>query len=201
MPLRIFEPRYREMLREVLRTHRMFGVVNLDPENTHHLAEEEPPFAYATAGIVHSCHGNKDGTSELLLHGLARVRIERIVRESPYRVVAVSPVASEPGAPEPELLMQRTELLHKLDTRASLGCRYPEELSSFLVQSADHDALADLVSHLFCGCPMTRQELLETLSTHERLLRLNRYFCEEIAQLRLRRTLQGKLDDDNVGCN
>jgi Lon protease-like protein len=200
-PLRIFEPRYRAMLRDVLASHRMFGVVNLQSDGGPLLAKDEPPCSFATAGIIHSCHGNPDGTSELLLHGVVRIRILRIVREKPYRVVEVVPVESEPGAPEPDLVLERCQLLSNLATRASLGCSYPEDISSYLESVHDYGLLADIASHLFCHDATIKQKLLETLSVHARLQRLNSHLSKEIGKIRLQKQLQGHLRDEDIGCN
>src|SRR5437870_3365342 len=69
LPLRIFEPRYKEMLRDVLATNRLFAVAGLDAREGS--AQFEPLYRIATIGIVRACQGNEDGTFNLLLQGLA----------------------------------------------------------------------------------------------------------------------------------
>jgi Lon protease-like protein len=173
----------------------MFGVVNLDPDNRLGLAKREPPQGFATAGFIRSCQKNADGTSDLVLHGVARVKVEEVLRETPFRVVRVSPVVSEPGAPEPELVLQRREMLDQLRERGKLGCRYPDELASFLEDLHDHAAVSDLAAHLFCLCSETRQRLLETLSVSERLKLLGSYFGRELTTLRLKSHLGGASEE------
>ena len=46
---------------------------------------------------------NEDGTSNLVLQGLFRVQVNRIVQESPYRIIDISPLESTLGAEEEEL--------------------------------------------------------------------------------------------------
>jgi uncharacterized protein len=200
LPLRIFEPRYRRMLSDVLASHRMFGIVNLDPDNAASLAKREPPHAWATAGIVRSCQKNADGTSEVLLQGVSRVRVDAVLRETPYRVLSVAPMVSTPGAPEPEILIERKSLLEHLRERQELGCRYPAELADFLENLTDCAAVSDLTAHLFCPCSSVRQELLSTLSVHDRLRRLNAYLLEELQTLRLKKYLGGSCGD-SLGSN
>ena len=43
MPLHIFEPRYREMLRDVLASNRLFAVAGLDAARASEPEAEEPP--------------------------------------------------------------------------------------------------------------------------------------------------------------
>ena len=81
MPLHIFEPRYQEMLGEVLASDRIFAVAALDESNPENKAKEKP---YLTAGIgvVRACRTNEDGTSNLVIQGLARVQLETITRKN-----------------------------------------------------------------------------------------------------------------------
>ena len=82
MPLFIFEPRYREMLSHVLMQDRIFAVAALD-EAKDDAEVFETPCSIASVGVVRACKQNPDGTSNLILQGLARIEFERIVCEEP----------------------------------------------------------------------------------------------------------------------
>src|SRR5687768_4282008 len=98
MPLHIFEPRYRRMLRDVLGTNRLFAVAGLNPAQMNQPGQFEPPHRIASVGIVRACQKNEDGTSNLLLQGLCRVEITGIVRDEPYRQIRVRALSSAAGA-------------------------------------------------------------------------------------------------------
>src|SRR5215212_8838359 len=78
-PLYIFEPRYRQMLAEALQTNRMFAVAMQKPGNT-----RERPAPIAGLGLIRVAVKHSDGTSHLILQGLARVELEDAVRYRPY---------------------------------------------------------------------------------------------------------------------
>src|SRR4051812_30825671 len=78
MPLYIFEPRYRRMLRDVLASNRLFAVAGLDPVRVSDPTQFEPPYRVASVGIVRACQKSEDGTSKLLLQGICRVEIVSI---------------------------------------------------------------------------------------------------------------------------
>ena len=63
MPLFIFEPRYRHMLREVLATNRLFAVAGIDARPSGVLGQIDPPHRVATLGIVRACQKTDNGTS------------------------------------------------------------------------------------------------------------------------------------------
>ena len=92
MPLRIFEPRYRQMLDDVLSGDRMFAIVREKEDVSPEEAELELPYEIATVGLVRISKKHDDGTSFVLLQGLHRVRIKSISQEDPYRIIDIDPV-------------------------------------------------------------------------------------------------------------
>jgi ATP-dependent Lon protease len=198
MPLHIFEPRYRAMLRDVLATNRLFAVAGLDPRKPNVF---EPPHRIASMGIVRACQENKDGTSNLLLQGLARVEIKAIVRDDPYRIIRIHALASKPGADEEENVKLRTRLSRLLSTRQRLSGDTSNELSRFLKNVADPEIFVDLAAFSFCENPRLKQKLLETLDVHKRMELFSSDVRSNIETIKLRQKLQGSLPDDNIAGN
>ena len=91
LPLYIFEPRYRQMLADALHSNRMFSVAMQKPGTS-----RETPEPVAGLGLIRVSVGHKDGTSHLVLQGLARVELEKAVRYKPYRVQRIRPLAAAP---------------------------------------------------------------------------------------------------------
>ena len=74
MPLFIFEERYRLMVRYALKADRMF-CVGIRKRTCGDCGQEEV-LPYTTAGLIRACVRNEDGTSQLMLHGVRRIRIK-----------------------------------------------------------------------------------------------------------------------------
>lgn len=199
LPLHIFEPRYREMLRDVLSTNRLFAVAGLNPKADP--TEFEPPHRVATLGIVRACQGNEDGTSNLLLQGLARVEVQAIIGEHPYRRIRIKALSSQPGADTGENLRLRTTLARLITTKQRLGGTISGDFTRFLKTVEDPDIFADLAAFSICEDPRLKQKLLETLDVHKRLELLNRHLRADVDALKLRKTLQGDLPDDRIAHN
>src|SRR6266404_9564053 len=70
LPLYIFEPRYRKMLADALRSDRMFSVAMQKPGRT-----REAPSPVAGLGLIRVSVGHNDGSSHLILQGLVRVEL------------------------------------------------------------------------------------------------------------------------------
>src|SRR5580658_3201860 len=91
LPLHIFEPRYRRMLREVLASNRLLAVAGINPELADAQGQFEPPHRVAGIGLIRACQKNGDGTSNILLQGLCRVEILDILADEPYRRIRIRP--------------------------------------------------------------------------------------------------------------
>ena len=123
LPLHIFEARYQEMLRDVLATNRIFAVANLDTDRPPHDESVEPLHHIASVGIIRACQKDENDTSNLLLQGLCRVEIKQIIREEPYRIIAIKPISTTAGTNQAELEILRLEVMRLLNLRRRLAER------------------------------------------------------------------------------
>jgi Lon protease-like protein len=201
LPLYIFEPRYRQMLAEALEGNRLFAIAGLDPLRAEEPDQVEPPFPIAGLGVIRACHENADGTSNLVLQGLARVRCRAILSEEPYRRCAIEVLATAPGAGPTELRRQRLALLHQLNEWRELGGPVSTDAMRFLRTLAEPETFLDLAAFTLCNDTLEKQRLLEELDTAARFSRFLRHLRAEAARLRLARKLQGKLRDEDVSRN
>jgi ATP-dependent Lon protease len=201
MPLHIFEPRYRQMLKEALASHRLFAVAGMNSKLAADAALFEPAHRIATIGIVRACQKAADGTSNLLLQGLARVRFVETIREHPYRIARIRALSSQLGAGEEENQRLRTHLAKLILTKQRLGGIVPAEFARFLKTIEDPETFVDLAAFSLCENSRLKQKLLETLDVHTRLELFAQQIRLDIDTIKLRRKLQGRLDDDHIGAN
>jgi Lon protease-like protein len=196
LPLFIFEPRYRQMLADALNSHRMFSVAMQRPNTT-----RETPLAVAGLGLIRVSVGHKDGTSHLILQGLARVELEAMVQLKPYRVARVRPITTPPcdGAAVDTLLARVRELLREwLELGKSPPFPFlsqsgqaagatkipPEEVLGYLNTIKSPEQAADLISCAVLSDAAERQAILEAADMETRLRRLTNYLLEEIRRKR-----------------
>ena len=178
LPLYIFEPRYRKMLEHALQRHRMFCVALIKPSCPDWHATEDF-FHLATAGLIRACVERSDGTSNLILQGLRRVRFNSFEQEQPFPIVSIDTIESrDPTTVETEALGAKVIELYgslKHDRR-----QLPAKLDRYLSELRDLEMLADLMASTFVNDPLRRQRLLEERSLNQRLRFLIRYLRDEI---------------------
>ena len=193
LPLYIFEPRYRQMLADALQSDRMFSVAMQKPGST-----RESPAPVAGLGLIRVSVGHRNGTSHLILQGLARVELEEAVRYKPYRVHRIRPLRTPPCdsvaadalvAKLRELLVEWIELglpfpfpvLSSDKTEVSAPAPVPpKEIMKYLDSITDPEQAADLVSCAVLPGGPERQAILETAEVEGRLRRLIHFLLAEI---------------------
>jgi Lon protease-like protein len=177
LPLYIFEHRYREMLEHALNHHRIFSVALVKPDR---MQWESPAdfFHVAGVGLIRACVERGDGTSNLILQGLERVRFTSFAQNAPFPIATIEPLESESqSSVETEALAAKVlELYSKCKGN---GRHLPEKVDRYLSDLGDPDMLADLVASTFINDPLRRQHVLEELSVNQRLRLVIQYLRDQ----------------------
>ena len=196
LPLHIFEPRYRRMLADALKSHRMFIVAMQKPT-----CVRETPSTVAGLGLIRVAVDNPDGTSHLILQGITRVEIVETIRYKPYRMQRIRPLQASPTdnvtvdallAKVRDLVTERIELgipfpfplSGKSGKKRKSGTMTIKEIVSYLDKLHDADQVADLVSCALLQGAAERQTILETVDVEPRLKHLIHFLMAEIKQHR-----------------
>jgi ATP-dependent Lon protease len=206
IPLYIFEPRYRQMLEDVLQGNRLFAVVKeqCDDTSTEDESDDsglEAMCKCATLGIVRAAHKNPDGSTNLVLQGISRVKVLDIRSEDPYRVIGIEPLASDMSAAGCDFKREKQRIARLLRYEYTCKKEVPDEIMDYLGNVDDPDAFLDLTINSVCNSPQLRQELLETLSLELRFQKFRRYLHRRIDRQRLFNRLQGKTSEEEIGLN
>jgi Lon protease-like protein len=170
LPLHIFEPRYLQMLEDVLKTkHRLIGMIQprevpIDAEKRLH--------SIGCAGRVTGFSETEDGRYMITLSGISRFRVKQEVQGfAPYRRVQVdwTTFSRDLGSCEEDPAFERQQFLE------SLG-RYFEAMQLSTdwsnLTGAEEELLINSLSMLCPFAPEDKQALLEapSLSTRRETL-------------------------------
>jgi Lon protease-like protein len=91
LPLRVFEPRYRQMVKDVVREGRWITVALLKPGSQETNAENPAFHAVAGAGLLLQSSRLPGDQYNISLEGRDRVRLEEVDSSRLYRLVRVRP--------------------------------------------------------------------------------------------------------------
>ena len=200
LPLHVCEPQHMKMLADCLADERMFAVALLRKgwEKEGHNPTSYP---IASIGIIRTSVARSDGTSDVILEGVARVRIGKYVQRRPYHVAQIEPLKSANDFAEAkrEPLLKAITQLAK--ARARAGAKLPKSMLNALESVQNPDYLSDLVSYTLLDDYYDKQLMLETLDIDERVDKLVALLDRKIQQFAFWKTLQGKLPNNHVGYN
>ncbi len=169
LPLHVFEPRYRAMVRDVLQGHRALAVVMItDKDRVDPLGH--PAIAdIAGVGVIVDHVELPGGRYDILLRGSARVRLHELPFDPPFRraeAQIITPPAEDVPPGDVMALMTSASAFAVLLDKAHGGFefRFPPTTSPGM--------LADLCAHQLVIDPRERQVILETMDARARVRRV-----------------------------
>lgn len=181
LPLHLFEPRYTKMIEDCLESGCTAMAVTLLAPGWEDEYEGKPPIhEVASAGRIVAHQRRADGTHDVILHGLSRVRLVEIPSDDhPYRRARAVPIPDVGSASSSDVLA-----LMACATRVAAKVR--ERQPDFFLQVSTELApgrAADIVADQLVVDPEERQRILETTNVRERLTRVTEAVASLLAQL------------------
>jgi len=164
LPLHIFEPRYRMMLRTALAEDKRFGVIRWDPES------RSIASVGCCAEILH-CQTQDDDRSNVVTMGQQRFRVLEVLRETPFRLAMVSWIEDESTASPDQLETLAAEVKQALRDVVELTGKLIGKPASLPQDLPDlpRELSFWIGSHLAGPVAEQQQTLLEITNTEERL--------------------------------
>jgi Lon protease-like protein len=169
LPLHVFEPRYRTMIRDCLSSHRALGVVQiLDPVTLD--AHGEPAIAsVAGVGVIVEHAELPDGRYNVLVRGRARARLEELPFVPPYRRAKAMILPTEDTAVSDGDV---SALVANATAFVALVRERDHEFDFRLPRGAAPGFITDVCAHHLVIDARERQTILETLDLSARVLRV-----------------------------
>jgi uncharacterized protein len=183
IPLHVFEPRYRKLIRDCQSGTGVLALANIPAEARR--ARKDPPRVLPVigAGILARVDPLPDGRSNIAVRGVLRARIlEELSPQEPYRIVRAEPLADM--ASELDVARRHAEELRQLVL--AYCSRRPGPAATALAQmvgsTAEPGELADAIGAMVIEAPQERQQLLEITSPEERLRHVSQQVLSLLAQ-------------------
>ncbi|HYY05499.1 MAG TPA: LON peptidase substrate-binding domain-containing protein [Candidatus Limnocylindria bacterium] len=181
LPLHVFEPRYRAMVRDAARGAHLIGMALLRGAWQQDYYGRPPIFATGTVGEMVHVEELPDGRYNIVLRGLREYTIVRELERQPYREAAVTWRAPDP-APLPAGVRDAVGAL----VRRYLALRGKEVGEAELLRgSVDDETFVNFLAQHLDVEPLDKQALLEAATLAERARRLADVLEFRLEELRL----------------
>jgi ATP-dependent Lon protease len=182
LPLHIFEPRYRKMLKDIKLDNNFFGLTYFDPEKS----DSSLPEAGSLGCVAQVRETNMlpDGRSNILTVGVIRYRLESYVEiDEPYLMAEVT--VFEDYEENLELLQPLADEVFALFKRVAQAAHELSGARGALpdIPQADPQMLSFLVAAAFSLEVETKYGFMEMRSTIERLKKLGEILKQAVAKI------------------
>ncbi len=152
VPLHIFEPRYRELIRECMEQESEFGLIYADDEGVREIGTR--------ARVADVLEEHEDGRLDVLVEGSARFRVERLTRGRSFLTAVVADVVDTDVGVDPDTAARAAGSFRALAATAGADLEEIDEASAQLA--------FELAAHVELPAG-AKQQLLELDGEQQRL--------------------------------
>ena len=169
LPLYIFEPRYRTMVKHALEHDRMVCIGNLAPSEDEEAVESDDRISdFSTLAVVRACVDNEDGTAHLVLQGMHRVKFIAWEQYEPFRIARIAPLETSCRDAAGAATKSR-QLLHRVLALIPPDSDTGRQLIAQLTKLDDPSHLVDFVAGNLIRDAGARHPLLTMSDVEDRL--------------------------------
>jgi len=181
LPLHLFEPRYTEMIEDCLESGCTAMAVALLSPGWEDSYEGKPAIhEIAGAGRIVAHQRQADGTHDVILHGLDRVRLHELTNEGhAYRCARAEPI-------EDFGVASSSDMLAMMACATRVAAKVRERQPDFALQVSAElvpGRAADVVADQLVVSPDARQQILETSDVKKRVSLVTESVASLLAQL------------------
>lgn len=169
LPLHVFEPRYRRLVRDAMAGDGLIAIPRLRPGFADEYYESPEVFPVFGVGRITRHRPLADGRCDIVVEGVARVRLEQELSERPYRVARVSRLSERVPDNPATVTALRSELSSLVRRLLPYLAEPDERLEAITDTPATAGECADAFAAIVVSDPDQRQRLLEELDPTERL--------------------------------
>lgn len=180
LPLHVFEPRYRQMVSDVLESDRRFGIVLLRAGWESDYFGTPAVYPFGTLGTIEQAERLEDGRYNIIVRGDVRFRILEEVSRVPYRTARV--------VAEPETECSAEQAYAQREWLADLSHQYlrylPDQTAVPEIETVDLDALTNALVMSLNLDVEEKQKLLELSDVVARAEEIGTELSNRIESLR-----------------
>ncbi|MDI6782491.1 MAG: endopeptidase La [bacterium] len=190
-PLVIAREKSVKLIDDALAGTRMIGIVAQRKAEIDDPATSEI-YEFGVAATILKMLKFPDGSIRLLIQGLTRIKIKKMLATTPYFIarVEVVPDKTEQSVELEALMRNVLDLFTKI---VALAPQMPDELQIAAMNLKDANKMADLIAANLNMSVAEKQSILETIDTRERLKKLSRYLTKELEVLELGSKIQSQV--------
>ncbi|MCC7192089.1 MAG: LON peptidase substrate-binding domain-containing protein [Phycisphaeraceae bacterium] len=203
IPLHIFEPRYRQMVKDALDSRGLIAMASFDNKDWKSLYDGSPTLReHICLGYIIRHESLTGGKYNILLQGVCRARITKeIEADTLYRQALIEPTERRPPLLEIDLVDQRESLEALLADPLLKELTSVNAIHNWLTSEIPTSALIDLATMTMCESTEQRYSLLAEPDVLARAEWLEKLLRQTRHTLKLAQNFRPKDCPDGVNLN
>jgi hypothetical protein len=182
LPLRIFEERYKTMVRELLDSGGVFGVLLI--REGEEVGGGATPYTIGTIARIEQCVPMDGGRFALTARGQKRFRLLRILPARPYPFGEIEVLEEEPSVPSKPLALATETVRTTFPAYFRLALSLTDQWAQSLKLPNDPHKLVDFIGPWLQVDEEAKQRLLEIVPADERVAHLAEVLDELLERTR-----------------
>lgn len=189
-PLVISDEEHMAMINEVLSQRKIIGIFarKSDKEES-----TSPLYDVGTAVLILKMFRVSDGNMGLMIQGLSRVKLKKLIKDDSYLKAKVEIIEESPPSKSVKVEALVREVTDVFQQIINLSPFIPDELSSVVSDIDNPGRIADLITSNLKIDIKHRQEILASIDVEERLGKLLIYLNRELELLKLGDKIQSEV--------
>lgn len=192
LPLHVFEPRYRQMVNDVLCGERIIGMILLKPGWEKSYYGNPEIYSVACMGRVISAEPVEEGRFNIVLFGLKRVKVLEILDDFPYRTARVGILEDITGINEH---IYRERIKQFVSTWNGMLGKEQESHKINIETELPIERLTDAIASSVISNVFEKQYLLEEPNVEKRAARILNYLETKFRAISLVNKLGNRIID------
>lgn len=163
--------------------------------------EEKDLYKYGTIGIIHKVIKSPDDNLKVIVQGLERIKVKKLVTTEPYWIAEFNKVKEKKENLENEELQALIKNLVNLFQKAvTLSSYLPPDILMAAINIEDPEKLSYLIASNIQFKLEEQQDILEQTNNKKRLEKVTAYLSREVYLLELGKKIQNKVQS-SIGKN
>ena len=195
VPLVINNENLISLINDALSKSKIVGIFSNKPDEEGDFEYDEIYSTGTAAIILKMFRGDDNSSARLLVQGLSRIELKKIISEEPYLIGKIKPIKEKKNKSLKLTALVRTvtdSFLEIIDTSSSL----PEDLKIAATSIREPSKLADLIGANLNISVAKRQLLLEENDVQQRLILLSSFLNKELKLLKLSSKIQEDVNEE-----
>lgn len=189
VPLILRHPKMMRAVDMAMAEQRMLGVFMLRDK------DREEPYTTGSVVFIHRMMKFPDGTTRLMVQGVAKAKLETLLLKDPYFRGRVSMLQEVPERTEVVEALMRA-VLGQFQRMTSLAPYIPDELQAIAMSIEDPIRFVYFIATMVRMRPEERQEILEIPTAEGKLREISSILSREIELLELGTKIQSQVQEE-----